>query len=200
LIPLALAAGIAAGDFFLANRANEKLISETAADRRWLLAAVLAALALFLAHLLVDAARAQFAADPARRSALLSLWGAVRLFGRRPLRMLSIGALGALLAAVPAAILMASRLRIEQRNALLVAAAWLLAQAAQLSVGWGRNVRLFAFAELIRADAAWHARPQAAVLRTPTSVPPLEPASLPPADPAAAEEVAPLSKGQGPAI
>jgi hypothetical protein len=75
---------------------------------------------------------------------------------------------GGLAAVIPAALAMALRSQLEQKNALVVTLAWLLAQAAQLSVGWGRNARLFALADLSRAAAAW--------------------------------ELAPLSKGQGPAI
>jgi hypothetical protein len=168
LMPLALAGALTAGVFALANHANEKAIRETVADRNWLLASVPCALALLASHLLVDASRAQFADDPSRRSALLALWSACRLFAKRPGKVLLIGITGGLAAVIPAALAMALRSQLEQKNALVVTLAWLLAQAAQLSVGWGRNARLFAFADLSRAAAAW--------------------------------ELAPLSKGQGPAI
>jgi hypothetical protein len=155
LLPLLLAGALAAGAFALANRANDKVLSEATADRNWLLASLPAALALFIAHLLLDSARAQFAADSSRRSAVLALWSAARLFLRRPLRMLLIGLAGGALALAPAALLMGLRLQLAQRSALVVALAWLLAQGAQLAVGWGRNTRLFALADLVRADAAY---------------------------------------------
>jgi hypothetical protein len=196
---LAVAAAVTAGAFFLAHRANEKSISETLVMRRWMLASVPSAAALFLAHLLTDGARAQFAADPSRRSAVLATWAGLRLFVRRPLRVLAIGAIGALAAAVPAVLLMALRFQLTQKNAAMLAIAWLLAQGAQIAVGWGRNTRLFGLAELARADAAFRLRP---------AEPPLaisRPQAAPEAvsgDPMAlgAGEAAPLSKGQGPAI
>ena len=194
LVPLALAGALGGGSFFLAYKANQKLISESAADRRLLLASLFSALLLFLAHLLIEATRAHFAAEPARRSAWLSLWSAVKLVRRWPLRALSIGAAGAVVAVLPAALLMALRLQIVQKNAFLVLIAWLLAQGAQLAVGWGRNLRIFGFTELIRADMALRARLETPIRLTPPLVAPVAP------EPAGLGELAPLSKGQGPAI
>jgi hypothetical protein len=158
LIPFAVAGALTSAAFFAANRANEKAIRETLALRNWALASVLAAFLIFLAHLLVAGGRAQFAAARPRRSAMLALWSALRLFVRWPLRVLGIGVAGALAAAVPSALLMLLRLRLPQRNPALVALAWLLAQLAIVAVGWGRNVRIFALAELSRADAAQRLR------------------------------------------
>ena len=191
LVLLAAACGIAAGAFALANHANNRLLSETTADRNWLLASIPAALAIFVAHLLVDTARAQFAADNSRRSAVLALGRAVRLFVKRPLKIVVIGLTGGAAALLPAALFMGLRLELKQTSAVVIGLAWLLAQAAQASIGWGRNTRLFALAELSRADAAFRDRaraspvPEPAVAQAPTPEP---------------LELAPLSKGQGPAI
>ena len=193
LLPLALACALTAGVFALANHINEKLLSETTADRNWIFASVPAALALFISQLLIDTARAQFAFDNSRRSAVLALWSAVRLFVKRPRKVMLIGLAGGLAAVVPAALAMALRLSLNQKSAFVVAIAWLLAQAAKLSVGWGRNTRLFALADLSRADAAAAAalRARADPLPGPVVLHPPTPEAL---------EVAPLSKGQGPAI
>jgi hypothetical protein len=85
--------------------------------------------------------------------------------------------------------LMGLRLELKQTSALVIALAWLLAQAAQASVGWGRNTRLFALADLSTADAAFKPPPRR--LPTPLVV---EALTVEPV------ELAPLSKGQGPAI
>lgn len=154
LIPFALAGGLTSAAFFAASRANDKAIRETLALRNWALASAAAAMLIFLAHLVADTARAQFAAAPQRRSALFALGSGLRLFVRRPLRVLAIGLAGAACAAVPSALLMLLRLRLPERNLALVALAWLLAQLAVVAVGWGHNVRIFALAELSRADAA----------------------------------------------
>jgi len=115
----------------------------------------------------VDATRAQFAAVPQRRSAVFAMGKSLRLCVRRPLRVLLIGVVGALCALGPSALLMLVRLRLPQRNPALVALAWLLAQLAIVAVGWGRNVRIFALAELSRADAAERVRIPAEALPLP---------------------------------
>ena len=154
LVPLGIAGAIGMGAFKLAERAVERATLESAALRSATAAAIVFAVILFVAHLVVDGARAQFAAEPGRRSAVLALWSSVRLLARRPLRMLGIGGLGALIGLGGAAVLMAVRFRIEQ-----VGLAWVLAQAAHLAVGWGRATRIFGLAELSRADEASRSRP-----------------------------------------
>lgn len=160
LVPLGLGSAAAAGLFRLAARANERATTETAADRNLVLAAIGAALALFVFQLVVEAARAQFAADPGRRSAVLAVCGAVRLLVRRPVRAFAVGAAGAAVAFGGALLLMALRLQTTQSGAAAIALAWLLAQGAQLAVGWGRATRIIGLAELSRADAAERARGQ----------------------------------------
>jgi hypothetical protein len=159
LVPLGIFGGLAAGILKLAGKAMDRDLTETAADAHLRAAIIAAAVAFFLGHLLVDAARAVFAAEPLRRSAVLAMWRAVRLVVRRPLRSLSVGGLGTLAGLGSAAILMSLRLRVTQSGALRIAIAWGLAQAAQVAIGWGRGARIFGLAELARADAADRARP-----------------------------------------
>ena len=159
LLPLGLGAALAAGVMKLASKAIERDLTETAADAHLRTGVVISAVLLFLCHLIVDAARAQFAAEPNRRSALLALSSGVKLLVRRPLRALGVGALGALAGLGAAALLMAVRLRIDQGGVLRIALAWALAQAAHVAIGWGRSARIFGLAELSRADAAERARP-----------------------------------------
>jgi hypothetical protein len=158
LLPLALGGGLAAAAFKMASKANENALWETDAIRRMHQASVAAAIVFFVFHLLVDGARAQFAAEPSRRSAVAALWGALKLFVRRPLRMLAVGAAGSIAGLGIAALLMLLRLRVEQAGTFSIALAWVLAQAAHVSVGWGRGARIFGLAELIRADTADRAR------------------------------------------
>jgi hypothetical protein len=158
LVPLGLGSAAAAGIFRLAARANQRATTETAADRNLVLAAAGAGLVLFLFQLVVEAARAQFAADPGRRSAVLALWSAARLLLRRPVRALSVGAVGAAVGPGSALALMALRLQLVQSGPAPIALAWLLAQGAQVAVGWGRATRILGLADLSRADAAERAR------------------------------------------
>jgi hypothetical protein len=154
LVPLAAGGALAAGAFKLAVDGAERSTTETVANREYALAACAAAASVFVAHLVVDAARAQFAADPSRRSGLAAVWRGLRLLGRRPLRTLGLGALGTALAVGSASVLMTIRLQIAQRDWFSMALAWLLAQGAQVAIGFGRAVRIEGLAELSRADAA----------------------------------------------
>jgi hypothetical protein len=172
LVPLGLGSAAAAGIFYLAARANERVTTETAADRNYVFAAACAAVAVFVFHLLVEAGRAQFAADPGRRSAVLALWTGARLLLRRPVRALAVGGAGAVVGIGGALALMALRLRIPQSGPATIALAWLLAQAAQVAVGWGRASRIFGLSELSRADAA--ARARAGQRRPPGAAPSVE--------------------------
>ena len=158
LIPLGLAAAAVAGIVRLAANADERAVTETAAYRIGAAAAVAGAAVFFVCHLLLDLARAQFAADPRRRSALFALWRAARVLFAHPLRALGVGAAGAVLGFGLALCLMALRLQIDQHGAAAMAVAWLLAQGAQLAVGWGRAVRIEGLAELSRTDDADRAR------------------------------------------
>jgi hypothetical protein len=154
LIPLGAAAAIAAGAFTLAANAADRALTETHAGRGFIAAVCVAALAVFIADLLVDAARSQFAADPVRRSAIAALWTGSKLVWRVPLRAAGIGAVGTALGIGGALTLMAVRLQIPQHGVASMLLAWLLAQAAQLILGFGRVTRIEGLAELSRADAA----------------------------------------------
>ena len=171
LLPLGVGAGLSAGALKLASKLVERDLTETAADTHLRAGAASAVVALFLFQLVVEAARALFAAEPSRRSALVALWSGLRLLVRRPLRALGIGALGPLAGLVAAAILMIARSRLEQASVARIALAWALAQAAHLAIGWGRAARIFGLAELARADAA--DRTRAFRLEPPERSPPL---------------------------
>ena len=181
LIPLGLAAAFAALVLKATSTANEKAVSETQAARASSRALFAALIAVVFFHLFVDLARAHFAADPTRRSAVLALWHGVRIFFRRPLRVLTLGGGGAFVAIGLAALFMLARLQVVQAGAGAIALAWVLAQAAHLSVGWGRSTRIFAFAELVRADAADRQRTRAPFHMDPpaTTPPPAPPLAVP---------------------
>jgi hypothetical protein len=154
LVPLGLGTAAAAGVFRLAASANEHTTTESAARRNLLVAAACSAAVVFVVHLVVEAARAQFAADPGRRSAVAALWSGARLLLRRPARAFAVGLAGAVAGPALAVAIMALRLQVVQSGAAGIGLAWLLAQAALVAVGWGRATRILGLAELSRADAA----------------------------------------------
>lgn len=172
LLPLGLAGAAAAAILRAATRINERVVTETAANRNVAIASAAAAILVFVGHLVVDAGRAQFAAAPDRRSALSAVWLGALLLVRRPARAFAIGLLGAALALGGAAILMTLRLHIAQASAWTIAGAWLLAQGALVAVGWGRAVRIFGLAELARTDAVDRGR--AAIRTEPVPAPAAE--------------------------
>ena len=160
LLPLGIGGAIAWAILRGIWKANEHATWETAAYARLRIGILGSALLVFLFHSLIDAARAHFAADPSRRSAVLTLWSAIRLLLRRPVRLLALGALGSGTAFLVAALLMGVRLQLNQDNVWRICLAWLFAQGAQLAVGWGRGTRIFGFVELVRADVADRTGPQ----------------------------------------
>jgi hypothetical protein len=153
LIPLGAGAAIAAGAFKLAANASDRALTETHAGRGFIAAGCAAVLVIFIGALLVDAARSQFAADPGRRSAIAALWSGSKMVWRLPLRAAGIGAVGTVLGVGGALTLMTIRLQIPQQRAVSMLLAWLLAQGAQLAVGFGRAIRIEGLAELSRAAA-----------------------------------------------
>ena len=158
LVPLAVGGGLTAGIVKLVVEADRKALTETSANRVRLAGACAAALVLFLSHLWTECARAQFAADPDRHSAIAALLRGVRVMLQSPWRAIAVGALGTVVGLGLALGLMALRLQIAQSGAWSMALAWLLAQAAQVAIGWGRSLRIEGLAELSRAAAAVRAR------------------------------------------
>ncbi len=180
---------IGAGVLALARKAGEKAVLESAAvaQGRWALG-ILAAL-VFVAHLTLDAGRAQMAVRPARRSAFLAWAAGAWLVLRRPLRTLVIGVTGTGLAVVLGLGAMAMRQRLPAGPGWAIAAGVPLAQVAVAAVGWGRAVRLAALVELAREDGELRARGKAAraAAAAPAPVAPAPPVSEPAPAPAADE-------------
>lgn len=162
-LPLGVAAGGGALAVRLARKAGEKAVleSEAVAQGRWALGVVAALL--FVAHLTLDAGRAQLAARPSRRSAFLAWVAGAWLVLRRPLRTGAIGVAGAVLGPGLGLAAMAVRERVPGGTGWAVAAGVLLAQVAVAAVGWGRAVRLAALVALARDEAEVRARRKARV-------------------------------------
>jgi hypothetical protein len=199
VIPLGLAGAAWVGAAALATKAVQKAVTESHATMLERSAMAGGATAVFLAHLTVDAGRAWFAAQPARRSAFFALGAGVRLVARRPLRSLSIGLSGGLLGVGLAASIMVLRQQLPQASAAMVALAFVLAQLAVASVGWGHAARLIGLTELARADAADRARQTGFEMAPPkTSPPPITggslPAVFPPVEVSPAAEAAPAQE------
>jgi hypothetical protein len=171
LIPLGLVAAISGALFKAANNAAEHALTESEAARGGRLAMVGTVLLVFLAQLCMDAARAMFAAEPYRRSAVLAMWAGLRLLVRRPLRSIGLGLATLVAGGGMALLLLLVRLRMPQTGAGSVLVAFVLAQLAAASLGWHRTARIVGFAELARADAADRERHSAFATLPPEPVP-----------------------------
>ena len=172
LVPLALAAAVSGAFFKTARNAAERALTESDAVRGGRLAMLATVLLVFLAQLCVDAARAMFAAEPYRKSAILAFWAGVRLLVRRPLRSIGLGLTTLLAGGGVAIALLLLRLRIPQEGPGSVLLAFLVAQLAAAGIGWHRTARIVGFAELARADAADRERRSAFATLPPEPAPP----------------------------
>ena len=107
-------------------------------------------IAVFVAQLVIDAARARLAAEPARRSAVVALGAGVKLVVKRPLQAVSVGLSSTLLALAVAAVLLVVRQQIAQSGALSLLLAFALAQLAVAAIAWGHAARLCGLVEIAR--------------------------------------------------
>jgi hypothetical protein len=172
LVPLALAAAISGVFFKAAHNGAERALTESEAVRGGRLAMLGTVLLFFLAQLCLDAARAMFAAEPYRKSAILASWAGLRLLVRRPLQSIGLGVATLVAGGGMAFVLLLVRLRVPQTGAGSVLLAFVLAQLAAAGLGWHRSARIVGFAELARADAADRERRSAFAMRPPEPLPP----------------------------
>jgi len=143
LIPLGLAAGVAAGLLHISKEQALKFTLESDADHLGQAMLAISALVFLLAHATLDAARAQLAVEPQRRSVVRAWWRASKDLARRPSRLvlyLMLTVAGLLLAAV----LAWARIQVAPVSALSFVLALLLGQVLVLCLSWMRCARLFA--------------------------------------------------------
>jgi hypothetical protein len=173
VLPLGLAGAAAAGLYSAAGASTAKALTEAAGRAPALWAGLGTAVLFFLAHLTLDAGRAQLAASPTRRSAFLAWTSGAWLVVRRPVRTGVIGVTGTALGLGVAFAFMALRGHLPARPAWATAVGIVLATLATAAVAWGRSIRLAALSELAALDAAERLRQRAlaAARRAPRSVP-----------------------------
>lgn len=152
VIPLGLAGAIVWAISNRTSRSVASAVTEASASASVRLAIAAGALVLVVAHLTLDAGRAGFAAQPHRRSALLSWFRGTWLVVRHPVRSAAIALTGLILGPGLGLLVMAVRERLPARPGWAVVAGVLLAQVAAMAVGWGRAVRVAALVRLVRDD------------------------------------------------
>lgn len=159
LLPLGLALIIASIAMGWASGVSDRMTSEAATHTSHRLALLIAALAVFLAQLVADAGRARLAVEAHRRSALFALGAGVRLVVKRPVAALAVGLSANLASLVVAAALLVIRQQIAQSGVVSMLIAFLFAQLAVATLGWGHATRLCGLVEIARALVASGAAP-----------------------------------------
>ncbi|HEY2511095.1 MAG TPA: hypothetical protein VGI39_09575 [Polyangiaceae bacterium] len=151
-LPLGLAAGLGAAVMALVKNANAKAVLESTGTRNSNLGVFACVVLVWLAHVTIEAGRAQLAADATRTGALRAWWSGARFAVRHFRQVLPLCLATSLAGTLAAAILTAIRLRLPQGNGVGVAVAFLLAQLAVAAVAWGRSSTLVGLVALLRAD------------------------------------------------
>jgi hypothetical protein len=174
LLPLAVALIIAALAMAWTSGVTERATSEAATHASHRIALLIAVLAVLLAQLVIDGGRARLAVEAHRRSALFALGAGLKLVVKRPLEALAVGLSTTLVSLVAAAVVLVIRQQIAQSGVVSLVLAFLLAQLAVASIGWGHAARLCGLVEIARARGT-------------------APAARPPSEPAASDAAAPVA-------
>jgi hypothetical protein len=148
LVPFGLAGAIGGGALRLAKNIGEKAILQSSADHAHAAALTLLIVLLVLAHITVEAGRAQFALDPGRRSAVKAWWRGVKLIKARPLATfgsyLALSVAGLALMALIGLI----RINLPHANLIGIVIALGLTQLIVIAAVWMRTSRLFAMIQI----------------------------------------------------
>jgi hypothetical protein len=110
-------------------------------------------LLLLLVHISVEAARAQFAMNPTRRSAVFAWWRAIRFVKRRPLAVLISYILieGVAICVVLALALL--HVNLPHAHLLGVSSTFILTQLTVIVIAWMQVARLLVLSQLTRETA-----------------------------------------------
>jgi hypothetical protein len=150
LVPLGIAGGLGAGALHLAKKYAETAILEANADLANHAALALLALLLVIAHVTVDAGRAQLANDSRRRSAVKAWWQACKLICKHPAAIFGAYLAITLIGLVLLAGFGLLRINMPRADMLGLIAALLVAQLMTAISGWMRGARLFALIDLAK--------------------------------------------------
>jgi hypothetical protein len=148
IVPLGVAGGI--GGFALHvshNRALKAILESQATRERWVAMTLLLVL-LVLAHVTVEAGRAQFALDASRRSAVKAWWRGLRLVVARPVAALGSYLVLTLVGLFAIAALGIARIDLPHLTFFGLLVAFILTQLIAAAAIWMRLARIFALVQL----------------------------------------------------
>lgn len=170
IVPMGIAFGLSAPLSKWAQHQGETAVLQSNADNASLIATIVLAVLVLLAHATVESGRAMLAIDPARRSAVKAWWRGVKLFFRRPVAVLVVY-LGTLLVGEGLAIVLGlARTRVSAVSVGGMVLGFLLVQLVVMAVAWGRVARLYGLSALARDTV------ERTVAKVPKVAPPPPPA------------------------
>jgi hypothetical protein len=148
VVPFGVAGGIGGVAVHMAHKMGEKAILESTAHHEHTAAVVFMLVLLLLAHITVEAGRAQFALDAGRRSAVKAWWRGVKLIKARPLA--AFGSYLALTVGGLALMALLGWIRINVPHASLfgILLALCLTQLIVMAAVWMRASRLLALVRI----------------------------------------------------
>jgi hypothetical protein len=150
LLPLGSAAGLAGLAFSLAGKGAAMAVLESRAATYHYLAIAASAILLVLAHVTVEAARAQLAADESYSSTFKAWRDGVRLTVHRPLAVFGIYLGTKAIGAVIAVALLLVRVRIATATTATFWLGVLVTQIGIAAIGWARASCLFGLVSFLR--------------------------------------------------
>ena len=148
VVPFGIAGGIGGGALYLANKMGETAILESTGDHEQAAALTLLIVLLILAHISVEAGRAQLALDSARRSAVKAWWRGLRLFRSRPWDTFASYAGLTVAGLMLIALIGWLRINLPHSNLPGIVFALLLTQLIVIAAVWMRTSRLFAMVQI----------------------------------------------------
>jgi hypothetical protein len=150
LLPYAIAILIGVAARHVADSRADAATLQSVADRGYLAARIILIVLLVLAHAIMEASRAQLAADGELRSATRAFGRGIALLVRRPLATLGLYLGTSIVGYMLAGLVGMLRIRIEAVGAGFIVAV-LLTQVFVLILAWQRTARIGSLATLARA-------------------------------------------------
>lgn len=148
ILPLGAAAFAGGALLGMSHDHAEKVTLQSSANVTGWLATAAATVLFALAHLTVEAGRAELAAQPSSRSAFKAWLRGAGLVARRPVAALSLYLVPTLLGGLSAFVLVLVRMRLVPASPGAWAIAFVVTQLVVAAVAWGRVSRLFALHDL----------------------------------------------------
>jgi hypothetical protein len=155
LVPFGIAGAIGGVAMRVAKKMGETAVLQSSADHAHTAATVLLIALLVVAHLTIEAGRAQLALDSARRSAVKAWWRGVKLVKARPLAAFGSYLVLTLAGLIAMALIGWIRINLPHATLLGIVAAFVVTQLIVSAAVWMRASRLFAIIQ-IGAEAAAH--------------------------------------------